>query len=235
MDDLEFRRRCIADPFDRDKAFRRRTRQSADHAHLVEHQTRFDKRLRAVMLDIKVPEDLQARIQLRHSLQQRQITWRFYRSSLALAASLIITTGVISLLFSPRESLQEAILAHVHDELNHLVEQKPVNDDQIRRLLGSAGGRLEGDFGRVSYAGSCQIRHHKGVHLVLQGQLGPVTVLLMPGEQLSERDAIGDARFQGIMLPTPNGSMAILGESGEPLRRIEHRVLSSIEWKRDRL
>lgn len=231
MDDLEFRRRCIADPFDRDDAFLRKMKESPEYAQFVERQARFERRLRAVMIDVSVPEGLEARIQLRHSLQQGQFISRFWRRSLAMAAGLFFMAGIVSLLVTPRQALQDAVLAHVYHEMHHLIEQNSVSDARIRSVLGSVGGVLKGEFGVVNYAGTCQIRHRKGVHLVLKGQVGPVTVLLMPSEHIAKKSSIEDGRFKGVMLPTPNGGMAILGESGESLREIEHKVLSSIEWK----
>ena len=231
MDDLEFRRRCVANPFDRDEVFLRKTRESPEHAQFVERQARFDRQLKAIMIDVAVPEGLEARIKLRHSLQQRQFASRFWKRSCALAAGLIIAAGVVILLILPRDGLQDAVLAHVYHELHHLIEQNSVTDARLQSVLSTAGGRLAREFDRVNYAGTCQIRHREGVHLVLKGRVGPVTVLLMPGEHIARRDVIEDARFKGIIVPTPNGSMAILGESGEPLQDIELKVLSAIVWK----
>jgi len=56
------------------------------------------------------------------------------------------------------------------------------------------------------------------VHMVLQGENGSVTVLLMPGEQIDTRNPVDNGRFSGVIAPTRYCSMAIVGEDGEDLR-----------------
>jgi hypothetical protein len=70
----------------------------------------------------------------------------------------------------------------------------------------------------VRYAGVCDIRRRPGAHLVLAGERGPVTVLLMPDERVSQRTA-ARRRPEGVILPVDGGSLAIVGSRGEPWMR----------------
>ncbi len=73
-------------------------------------------------------------------------------------------------------------------------------------------------LGTVNYAGNCDIRNkQKGAHIVLQGKKGPVTVLIMPAEEVTARRRISDQRFHGVIIPAPRGSYAIVGEHDEAL------------------
>ena len=55
-------------------------------------------------------------------------------------------------------------------------------------------------------------------------RLGPVTVLLLPGETVSERAHFQRDGYQGLLVPVGNGAAAIVGLPGEPLGSIEARL-----------
>ena len=122
------------------------------------------------------------------------------------------------------------MLAHVNNELYHLNDKNDVQDAELKLLLKSVGGRLNETLGKINYAGQCNIRKQKGLHLVVEGEVGPVTVLLMPGEDISQRISVADVRFKGVILPIPVGSAAILGEQGEPLEKFEQKLMNSVSW-----
>ena len=230
MDDLEFRRRCIVDPFDQDEDFLRKKQQDPEHARFARHQEQFDRNLKATMESVVVPEGLAARVLLRHSLQQRKVRRRTWIRSVALAASILMAVGIGLVFNASRTNLQEIVLAHVYTELDHLNDRKDVQMHDLDTILRKAGHSLEEDLGRVHYANICHIWKRDGVHLVVQGEIGPVTVLLMPGEHITQRTVVSDERFNGVITPTPDGSMAILGEEGEVIQTIEEKVRSSVRW-----
>ena len=51
--------------------------------------------------------------------------------------------------------------------------------------------------------------------MVLNGSKGPVIVLPMPKEFVSKRVTIESKKLEGMILPTRNGSMAVVGQHGE--------------------
>ncbi len=231
MDDLEFRRRCIADPFDPDEAFQCKLHEQPEHEQLVQTQARFDRRIKELMEDVAVPQDLGARIRLRHSTQRRRRRRLFWVQGLAMAASVLVAIGLIRLYeATARADLPQVVLSHINGELRHLSEHKQVPDQRLDALLREVGGRLNGDLGQVRYAGACQMRKHKGVHMVVQGETGPVTVLIMPGEELARRMPVHGRRFKGVILPTPHGAMAVLGERSEPIEQTLDRLRSAVSW-----
>ena len=102
--------------------------------------------------------------------------------------------------------------------------------NDLAAVLNSVGYGLQEDPGQIHYAGVCLMRKRVGVHLIVPGKIGPVTVLLMPGERITHRSMLSDERFTGVLTPTPGGSMAILGEQGETIRAIENKIRSSLLW-----
>jgi hypothetical protein len=64
----------------------------------------------------------------------------------------------------------------------------------------------------------------------MQGEHGPVTILLMPDEMISDPQVITGESVNGVILPVGDGSIAIFGEREESLDRIERKVLDSVAW-----
>ena len=230
MDDLEFRRRCITDPFDQHKDFLLTKQRDPEHTRFAQQRAHFDRSLQVAMERIEVPEGLAARIQLRHSLRQRKLRHRIWVRGVAVAASIVAAIGLVLVITATPTELQKVVLAHVYNELDHLNDRMDVQMTDLAAVLGKIGHGLRGDLGQVHYAKTCLMRKRDGVHLIVQGKMGPVTVLLMPGEHITRRATLTDERFTGVLTPTPDGSMAILGEQGEILRAIEHKVRSSVRW-----
>ena len=93
-------------------------------------------------------------------------------------------------------------------------------------LLDSAG------LGLISYARSCYVRGRWVPHLVVQGEAGPVMLLLLPHESVQAPlplDLPGEG-LRGVILPVGDGSVAVLGTDGEPLEPLSQRVSESVEW-----
>ena len=237
MNCLEFRRRLLTDPRVQDEAFRRHAATCAECAREAERMSRLDSNLQQA-LNVPPPEGLEARILLAQSLREERRLFGLSLRHLALAASLFLTLGVAGWLgfqwtFLAQHSagLPSLVLNHINDELHHLHVDEDVEPDQLARLFSRFGASIDSDIGHVNYAGVCGIRRHSGVHLILPGQEGPVSVLFMPGEYPGRVESVRSARFEGKVIPTSYGSMAVVGERGEPLSKVADRLGRVVNWK----
>lgn len=68
-------------------------------------------------------------------------------------------------------------------------------------------------------------------HLVLSDSKGPVIVLLIPKEFVSKRVTIESKKLEGMILPTCNGSMAVVGQHGEQLLQIAQKMRQAVSWR----
>jgi hypothetical protein len=128
-------------------------------------------------------------------------------------------------------SLEAEIIAHLEHEPYALrVTDKAVSDSRLERVVPSNVARLDPGAGLITYAQSCEINGHEVPHLVIQGERGPVTILLMPEERISEARPLSGEGIEGVLLPVGNGSIAIIGEKGENLEGIETNLRNSITW-----
>jgi hypothetical protein len=69
-------------------------------------------------------------------------------------------------------------------------------------------------------------------HLVLETELAPVTLLLLPDEPVKARTDFAEDGYEGVLLPVGKGSVAVVTH-GAPLPvDLAQRIAGSIEWTR---
>jgi len=122
------------------------------------------------------------------------------------------------------------VLNHIDDEAHHLREAGPVAGQRVKFVFARFGARLNGDIGQVNFAAECLMRKRNGVHLVLPGVQGPVTAFFMPGEHTERVLPVSSERFAGHVVPTAWGSIAVVGEHGEPLEGLAQKLAGAVEW-----
>jgi hypothetical protein len=128
-------------------------------------------------------------------------------------------------------SLADEVLAHLDHEPGALkVTDVAVSDDRLSRVVNDSVGTMDRDVGLITYAQSCVINGRTIPHLVIQGEKGPITLLLMPEEMVDGAVTLDGQSVNGVILPVGSGSIAIIGERDEMLGEIEKRVIDSVEW-----
>jgi len=152
---------------------------------------------------------------------------------IALAASVMLAAFIGIRMFAGVDniSLADEVLAHLdHDPAALVVSTTPVSDDALIKAVPGNLAHMDHSAGLITYAQSCEINGKTVPHLVIQGELGPVTILLMPEEKITAAQTLDGDNVHGVILPVGNGSIAIIGAREEPLERIEKSVLSSVAW-----
>lgn len=154
--------------------------------------------------------------------------WFAMAASVLLAAVLgvrLISTGI------EYDSLGEKVLAHLQHEPYALrVSDTPVSDKRLVSVVPGDIAEMNHSAGLITYAQTCVINGHEVPHLVIQGEKGPVTIMLMPEEMISDAITLSDEYSNGVILPVGNGSIAIIGQRGESLEKIEQSVINSVMW-----
>jgi hypothetical protein len=221
MNCLEFRRLCLVDPRRHDPGLAAHARSCAPCAQFAREQDERERALRAA-LQVEAPEGLAARVLLRQSFARR----RRPQARLAMAASLVLAlgAGLYAWQWLRAPTLASEVFAHVRAEPESLVAAGPVSGAQVDDVLHTLGARVAGEIGEIRYAGLCDIARRPGGHLVVAGTQGPVTLLLLPAEQVARAERWRDGAFEALLVPTGRGALAVVGLPGEPLAAIAERL-----------
>lgn len=226
---FEFRRRVSAEPQARDPALaEHRLACRACAAHLAELQA-LDARLGAV-LTLPVPEGLAGRVRFAAARRRSRPRW------LAAAAALLLAVGLASVFWWQRSGelpLDRALVAHVlHEpELLALPPETRVSPGQLVSVLDWSGARLAVDAGEVRHAGLCLFRGRLVAHLVVPGEDGPVTVILLPHVPVRGPVRFREQGFSGVLLPREGGSIAVLGRSAQSAAAVAERYAADLHWQ----
>jgi hypothetical protein len=196
----------------------------------------FDEKISAAM-EISVPElvmpelpDIDAKNVVNLS-SRRTLTkpaWFAIAATVLLAAVVGIRMNDSGVSYG---TLEEQVLAHVdHDAAALLPTSSPVSDKQLNRAVPKEIATMNHDTGLITYAQSCSINGKEVPHLVIQGEHGPVTILLMPHESIAEAAALDGVNIKGVILPVGDGSIAIIGDREEQLEKVRENILDSVMW-----
>lgn len=154
--------------------------------------------------------------------------WIGLAASIALVAVFLVNRGEERL---PGTSLADQVIAHLdHEPASLAVTNIPVSEGRFTAVARPALVDVNRDIGLVTYAASCIINGREVPHLVVQGENGPVTILLLPHEKVSKAIPLQGAAIEGLILPVGNGSVAIIGNRGESIDRWRERVAATIHW-----
>ena len=152
----------------------------------------------------------------------------------AVAATVVLAVSIslrMSGTFTTYESLADEVLAHLdHEPYALRVTDTPVSDARLLRAVPASLAVYERGDALVTYAQSCVINGKTVPHLVIQGQHGPVTILLMPEEAVAEVTPLDGANVRGLILPVGDGSIAIIGNREEELEPLRKQVVDSVTW-----
>jgi hypothetical protein len=67
-------------------------------------------------------------------------------------------------------------------------------------------------------------------HLVVRMPEGPVTVLLLRHRAISEPVRLEREGFEGVVLPAPRGSIAVVGTDVADIDGVARRVFDAVDW-----
>jgi hypothetical protein len=234
MNCLEFRRELLTDPFCKEVELLAHEAECPTCAPFARDVRAQEIRLRQALQDISPPEGMAERIQLAARFDQRSTVQRRWWYSAVAAVLMTIGVSMASLFSTSLDrsnvALAQSVINHIEDESHHLREAQPVSVGRMNRVFERFGAKLVGDIGRVNFAAECLMRDRTGVHLVMPGQAGPITVFFMPGEMAATDLTISSTRFNGQILPTSWGSIAVVGEAGESLDGLGERLAAAVRW-----
>jgi hypothetical protein len=229
MDDLEFRRYAYGEPNSQDEDFLRHLIEHPNDGQLVKELKSLDNKL-SKALNIDVPDDLAAKILLRQQLSQHQSQRKTTGYLMAMAASIAFVVGIsFSLLTLTPVNLSENALAHVYHEPKALMMDQNLKFEDVNfKLAGLSGmenAKFVGQPGKIYFTTYCDFQGVQGLHLVMHGEHGKVTVFIIPVEnRMVLEEAFADSKYQGLGFQTAGSYMLLVGEQTQDLKQVKSEI-----------
>ena len=149
----------------------------------------------------------------------------------ALAASVALATlvGGSFWLFRPQSALADEVVDHVSHESASWSARAELSASELADVLRQAGVTFDTSM-PVVYAMACPFHGRRVPHLVVQTPNGPMTVMLLAHEKVSERQEFSEGGLQGVLLPAGEGSVAVLTQNAKVPDAVATQVLSEVHW-----
>ena len=223
MNFSEFRRWLNSDPASQDADYQAARTSAPEFIDAATASDEFERKLRlACRLDspADLAKSLEAIAQNAPPMERKQ---RFYWGY-AMAASLLLAVAAVILkqqLVPQFDSIEEYVAYHyAHDGYQVLglagkAGSSAPGPDEIKQLLAGIDLQMNQPMsGRVKFVKYCPTPEGRGVHLVMDTDRGPVTVVFMPGQKVQDGKlfAFGGVEASLVSLPGMNVSAAIIGQ-----------------------
>jgi hypothetical protein len=220
MDFSEFKRWLGAEPRCEDPAFAAARNSSDEYRQAAEEALAFEGRLEQA-IDVPVPDDLVSGLQRIPFEGATQRAARRRWLPMAMAASVLVAIGAVALTWQSGKqwnSVEEYLADHYrHDGpalLASLGEVPPVEVQAILAEVGaSAKPELANIVGIIKY---CPTPDGKGVHMVLNTERGPVTLIYMPETSVQEGQPVHFDDVEAVLVSLPRGSAALMSDGIAP-------------------
>ena len=230
MNFSEFKKLIGADPLNRDSETLRTRNSAPEFETAAAEAEAFEEKLQSALL-IQPPADLLGSIRAISQQPAKHRNW----IPLALAASLLITVGAVTVVW--KQSHQwESVEAYVADHYSHdgsklvaratdVVAQKDI--DKIMAKLGATAD--EHLSGRIKFIKFCPTPEGRGAHMVVSTDQGPMTIIFMPETQVADGEMVEFDQMHAMLVNLEHGSAAIIGEQGQAVENLQAMVRESLK------
>ncbi|MEC6813980.1 DUF3379 family protein [Photobacterium toruni] len=243
MDDLEFRRRLLANPNDNDPELVKTKNQSTTNRHFANELQQLDLKLKQT-INVDIPENLADRILFHQSSQAQPKNHHPYKRYLSygLAASVMFFVGVMvgqqqlspqqpqSQVFTPT-SMSAIALQHVNAEARFVEHtDEAVTLQQVNAKLKPFGTSMNQLPGHIYYLNYCGFDGNRALHMIVGTDKGKMTVFIVP-QTSSQIATDSDNINQSLLLPLQDASLIVVGDKDDKLMPIAEKLKSELYWQ----
>jgi len=216
MDFTEFKRRIGAEPRSGDPELIAARDLSPEHRETVIKAEAFEQKLERAV-DLPAPSDLLERITSVTSMEgnKRRNWW-----PVAMAASVLVAVGAAGMGWKMSQGW-ESVEAYVVDHYRHdgdkvvamALEGGPADvHAMLARFDLDATPELANIVSLIKY---CPTPEGKGIHMILDTQNGPLTVIYMPDTHVTDREMLAFDQMEALLIDLESGSAAIIGADSQ--------------------
>ena len=255
MNCLEFKRLALSEPMSQNPNFVEHSAACPQCLKYVDSVRQMDAEL-ADSLDVGVPSDLIARLQLSHQLQEElqeetavqngviaKVNAAPSLKKYAMAASLAIALFVAGFMASNQfginqqigqdyESLLSGVADHMLEESVTPVWNSVRANESANTLLASYDGHLKlKHMSNLQFSRICPMGQYKGLHASLETANGQVTFAYIKGEPVSEPL---NAAYNGYITrvkPVKGGNLIIVSKTNKAVQDADKQLKKAMYWE----
>jgi len=245
MNDEQFLERAHANPHDDSPEFLEAAATSPERQQVLENLKQFDARLKTGLESVSAPEDLKQTLlnipegMLHPDTHDVAANDSFWRRNFKYAAALVLAIGVTAIVMQNQVNpMEEMVFSHIYSELEFLDADSQLTLADVNAIM---LGRVGTDFSdsvqmeniEITLTQDCWVDFGngiRGVHMVVRGSMGPITVMVIPSSPVDSEFAISDERFDGMISPTPGGNLVVVGEKQESILELSSMLAANINW-----
>lgn len=231
MNFSEFKRLLGSVPRSDDPEIRRARRSSPEFERAARDALRFEEKLEHA-LAVPEPSGLVETLQsICEKPRSRPGSRRL--ANYALAASLLLAVGAAGIVWklnSGWDSVEEYLVDHYrHDGISLMSRARVGAPADVQAILSElrvqASPRLAEIVNVIKY---CPTPDGKGVHMILDTETGPVTVLYMPGTEVNDGETLAFDGIEAVLVELQSGSAAIIGPDASTISGLQAFIYDSL-------
>ncbi|WP_070963586.1 DUF3379 family protein [Vibrio sonorensis] len=240
MDELEFRRRVMSDPKQRDSDIVEAMQNSEANSKFVDDIMDLDVQI-AKAMNVDVPDDLADRIlfnQTSSSQPNNLVKPTFARRAMAMAASVAFMAGLLAgqlnwsnlLVTEAQASLADTAMEHFMAEKAFIANiDEQVSLSQINAKMLPFAYQLANQFPyHVYYLNHCGFGDSNALHMVFEGKQGKVTLFMTSVSSQSSVNFV-DKGMIGVVEPVGDASLILVAHEGEDVAIIAENIAKIIK------
>ena len=229
MNFSKFKELIGADPLNKDPEILRARASGPEFEQLAAEAEEFEKKLQSA---VQIPVDTDALVS--GILESRDTPKKRFPVWMAMAASVVMVAGLVSTMWDgivQPDTVEEYVAQHFnHDGRKMLAKADgPISAEEVASLM--ANWDLEAApelMKRVTYIKKCFTINGMGAHMIVQTDNGPVTLIVMPNTEVTDRKLVSFDNMQAHLVALGGGSAAIIGRSDQAVSAIDSLVRRSI-------
>ncbi|MBT5484496.1 MAG: DUF3379 family protein [Gammaproteobacteria bacterium] len=245
MNDQLFNDRAHANPHDDSPEFLEAIAQKPERQALLVELKALDSFLKSGLSAVSAPDHLKQRLldipegTLHPDTNVSAANESFWRRNVQYAAGLVVALGLLALMLPGKVNpMEELVFNHIYSELSFLDDDTPIPMAVVNNIMNSQVGigfrqSPEMNSLEIDVTEDCWVDIQnglKGIHMVVKGNAGQVTVMVIPNEPIDSELSISDERFEGMITPTEHGNLVVVGEKDEAIQMYSNLLAANINW-----
>jgi len=231
MNFSEFKRLLGAEPRSGDPEFQRARHSSPEFEELAADAERFEKKIERATL-IPAPDGLMEDIMAITRQPSEPVKSRGWWP-MALAASVLLAVGAAGLTWNMNrgwDSVEDYLVYHYrHDGEKVMARADGGTASDVQAILSrldvQASPSLADIVGVIKY---CPTPDGNGVHMILNTETGPVTVIYMPQTNVTDGEMLTFDNVEAVLVELQSGSAAIIGPDKQLISSLSGIVQDSL-------